>query len=89
VNRSINQTFSRTLLTSGTTLLAVLIMYIEGGTGIRPFTFAMLCGVVVGTYSTVAIAAPMVYSKKRATSARKLPEPAAGTTTSLASRRSA
>lgn len=61
VNRSINQTISRTLLTSGTTLLAVIIMYIEGGTGIRPFTFAMLCGVVVGTYSSIGIAAPMVY----------------------------
>ena len=61
VNRSINQTISRTLITSGTTLVAVLIMYAEGGTGIRPFTFAMLCGVVVGTYSSVGIAAPMVY----------------------------
>lgn len=61
VNKSINQTFSRTLLTSGTTLLAVIIMYAEGGTGIRPFTFAMLCGVVVGTYSSIGIAAPMVY----------------------------
>jgi len=61
VNRSINQTFSRTMLTSGTTLLAVLIMYSQGGTGIRPFTFAMLCGVLVGTYSSIGIAAPMVY----------------------------
>ncbi|MBL1218322.1 MAG: protein translocase subunit SecD [Planctomycetes bacterium] len=61
VNRSINQTISRTLLTSGTTLLAVIIMYVEGGTGIRPFTFAMLCGVLVGTYSSIGIAAPMVY----------------------------
>jgi len=66
VNTSINQTMSRTLITSGTTLLAVIIMYSEGGTGIRPFTYAMLCGVVVGTYSSIAIAAPMVYSKKLA-----------------------
>jgi len=64
VNRSINQCMSRTLLTSGTTLLAVTIMYFEGGTGIRPFTFAMLCGVVVGTYSSVGVAAPMVFSRK-------------------------
>jgi len=60
VNRSINQTVSRTLLTSVTTLLAVLIMYAEGGSGIRPFTFCLLVGLVVGTYSSVAIAAPLV-----------------------------
>lgn len=60
VNKSINQTISRTLLTSSTTLLAVIIMYVDGGTGIRPFTFAMLCGVIVGTYSSIGIAAPMV-----------------------------
>jgi len=63
VNLSINQTVSRTLLTSSTTLLAVLIMYIEGGTGIRPFTFTLLAGLLVGTYSSVAIAAPLVYGK--------------------------
>ncbi|MHC4947815.1 MAG: protein translocase subunit SecD [Planctomycetota bacterium] len=61
VNRSINQTVSRTLLTSVTTLLAVGIMYVEGGTGIRPFTFCLLVGLVVGTYSSVAIAAPLVF----------------------------
>jgi SecD/SecF fusion protein len=61
VNRSINQTVSRTLLTSGTTLVAVLIMYAEGGSGIRPFTYCLLIGLVVGTYSSVAIAAPLVF----------------------------
>ena len=60
VNNSINQTMSRTLLTSGTTLLAVLIMYIWGGPGIHGFTSAMLLGVVVGTYSSIAIASPTV-----------------------------
>ncbi len=64
VNKSINQTFSRTIITSGTTLIAVLIMYVFGGSGIRDFTYALLCGVIVGTYSTVAIAAPLVYTKK-------------------------
>lgn len=63
VNRSINQTFSRTVMTSGTTLLAVIIMFIEGGTGIRPFAFCLLMGLLVGTYSSVAIAAPLVYDK--------------------------
>jgi SecD/SecF fusion protein len=63
VNLSINQTVSRTLLTSVTTLMAVLIMYAEGGSGIRPFTFCLLAGLIVGTYSSVAIAAPLVYVK--------------------------
>ena len=60
VNNSINQTISRTLLTSLTTLLAVLIMYIWGGPGIHGFTSAMILGVVVGTYSSIAIASPSV-----------------------------
>ncbi len=64
INLSINQTVSRTIITSGTTLVAVLTMYIEGGTGIRSFTYALLCGVAVGTYSSIAVAAPLVYSKK-------------------------
>jgi len=63
VNRSINQCVSRTLLTSVTTLIAVVIMFVEGGTGIRPFTFCLLIGLVVGTYSSVAIAAPLVVSR--------------------------
>jgi len=62
VNRSINQTVSRTVLTSFTTLLAVGIMYAAGGSGIRPFAFCLLTGLVVGTYSSVAIAAPLVVS---------------------------
>ena len=62
-NLAINQTVSRTVLTSTTTLLAVAIMYIEGGTGIRPFTFCLLIGIFIGTYSSIAIAAPLVYGK--------------------------
>ncbi|MCK4871907.1 MAG: protein translocase subunit SecD [Phycisphaerales bacterium] len=64
INRSINQTISRTLITSGTTFVAVLTLYIIGGTGIRSFSYALLCGVVVGTYSSIAVAAPLVYSRK-------------------------
>ncbi len=63
VNLAINRTVSRTLLTSVTTLMAVLIMYAEGGSGIRPFTFCLLVGLLVGTYSSVAIAAPLVFAK--------------------------
>jgi len=60
ISDSINQTLSRTILTSGTTLLAVLVMYIWGGEGLRGFTFAMTVGIVVGTYSSIAIAAPIL-----------------------------
>ncbi len=65
VNKSINSTMSRTLLTSGTTLLALVIMYFEGGTGIRPFAFAMLCGIMVGTYSSIGVASPMVLTHRK------------------------
>jgi SecD/SecF fusion protein len=60
INDSINQTISRTLLTSGTTLLAVVMLYVFGGAGIREFAWALIIGVLVGTYSSVAIAAPLL-----------------------------
>ena len=63
VNNSINQAFSRTFLTSITTLIAVLIIYVVGGTGIRGFAFALVIGVIVGTYSSIAIASPLVYRR--------------------------
>ncbi|MFC1758962.1 protein translocase subunit SecD [Planctomycetota bacterium] len=58
INTSINQTLSRTILTSTTTLIAVGILYAFGGSGIHPFSFALLVGVLVGTYSSIFIAAP-------------------------------
>jgi SecD/SecF fusion protein len=60
INDSINQTLSRTLLTGGTTILTILVMYVFGGPGIHGFTFALLVGIVVGTYSSIAIAAPIL-----------------------------
>ena len=60
INESVNQTLSRTLLTSGTTLISVLLLYIFGGEGIHAFAFALLIGVLVGTYSSVFIAAPVL-----------------------------
>jgi preprotein translocase subunit SecF len=60
VNQSINQTLSRTILTSGLTFLTVLVLYIMGGEVLRAFSFAMVVGVVVGTYSSFGIAAPIV-----------------------------
>jgi SecD/SecF fusion protein len=60
INDAINQTLSRTLLTAGTTTITVAIMYFMGGPGIHGFTFVLLVGILVGTYSSVAIAAPIL-----------------------------
>jgi SecD/SecF fusion protein len=61
VNKSINQTFSRTVLTNLTMIISLMVLYIVGGPGIRAFAYVMLVGMIVGTYSSVAIAAPMVF----------------------------
>jgi SecD/SecF fusion protein len=60
INSSINQTLSRTLLTSWTTFLVVVVLYALGGQGIHAFAFALVVGVVVGTYSSIFIAAPIL-----------------------------
>ena len=60
LDRSINETLSRTAMTSITTLLALLALYIFGGEVIRGFTFAMMWGVFIGTYSSIFIAAPLL-----------------------------
>lgn len=60
INDSINQTISRTVMTSFTTLIAVVVLYIWGGDGVHGFAFAMLIGVFVGTYSSIAIASPIL-----------------------------
>ncbi len=60
LNLSVNQTLARTVLTSGTTLAALLALYFLGGEVIRPFAFAMLIGVAVGTYSSIYIASPLL-----------------------------
>jgi len=65
LNLSVNQTMSRTVLTAGTTLLAVLALLIFGGDVIFPFSFTMLIGIVVGTYSSVFIAAPILLFLER------------------------
>ena len=64
VNLSINQTFSRTILTGGSTLATAIILISLGGTGIRPFAYTFLIGLIAGTFSSVAIAAPLVYSRR-------------------------
>src|SRR5580692_1132084 len=60
VNRSINQTLSRTILTSGLTFLTVMVLFLMGGQVLRAFSFALVVGILVGTYSSFGIAAPLV-----------------------------
>jgi len=64
INQSINQTLSRTLLTSLTTFIVIFVLYVFGGKGVHGFSFALLIGVAVGTYSSVAIAAPLLASPR-------------------------
>jgi SecD/SecF fusion protein len=66
INNSINETLSRTLLTGTTTLLVLTVMYIFGGKGLRGFNFAMLFGIVEGTYSSIAISAPILLFRLKA-----------------------
>jgi preprotein translocase subunit SecF len=60
VNRSINQTLSRTILTAGLTFLTVLALYLFGGEVLRGFSLALVIGILIGTYSSIAIAAPIL-----------------------------
>jgi preprotein translocase subunit SecF len=60
INRSVNETLSRTILTSGTTLIVVVLLFFLGGGIIHDFAFAMLVGIVVGTYSSIYVASPIL-----------------------------
>jgi preprotein translocase SecF subunit len=73
MNNSINETLGRTLLTGGSTLLSVGALYFFGGAVLRDFSFAILVGIGIGTYSSVFIAAPIVLwaSKVRGKSVRR------------------
>ena len=62
INRSVNETLSRTLLTSGTTLVVVVALFVLGGGIIHDFAFALLVGIVVGTYSSIYVASPILLS---------------------------
>ena len=70
MNRSVNETLSRTILTTGTVFLVVLSLFFLGGSAIHDFAFAMLVGVIAGSYSSIYVASPIVlwvdtYRKKR------------------------
>jgi preprotein translocase subunit SecF len=60
MNRAVNQTLSRTIMTSGLTFLTVIALFIWGGPVLGGFSFALVCGIIVGTYSSVFVASPIV-----------------------------
>jgi len=81
VNKSINQTLSRTILTSGLTFLTVLSLYLFGGEVLHGFSFALVVGILIGTYSSIAVAAPMLvaYTEYRSSSGKgAIPLPTSG-----------
>ena len=82
VNKSINQTLSRTILTSGLTFLTVLSLYLFGGEVLHGFSFALVIGIIIGTYSSIAVAAPMLVAytdwQSKKSGRRAVPLPAAG-----------
>ena len=80
INTSINNSLARTVVTSLTTFMVVFILYVIGGQVISGFSFAMMLGVVVGTYSSIFIASPILIEWHERTAAKKLSELAASST---------
>ena len=70
INDSVNQTLSRTILTSMTVLLVSLVLYVFGGEGVHLFAFVMVVGVIVSTYSSIFVASPLllIFGEGRTTS---------------------
>jgi len=79
MNKSINQTLSRTIMTSGLTFLTVIALFVWGGPVLHSFSFALVCGIIVGTYSSVFIASPIVLFWHNYTDSRKKTAPAVAT----------
>src|SRR3974377_343221 len=82
MNRAVNQTLSRTVMTSGLTFLACLALFLFGGPVLHGFSFALVCGILVGTYSSVFVASPIVlFWHNYADSRKKRTGPAAAVST--------
>ncbi len=85
INLSVNQTLSRTVLTSGLTLLTALSLWLFGGQVLNGFSFALVCGIIAGTYSTVFIASPLlIFWQNLVESRKKKPGTPTATTPALA-----
>jgi preprotein translocase SecF subunit len=65
INRSINETLSRTIITSGTTMFVVLVLFFWGGEVLKDFSFALLFGIIIGTYSSIFVASPILVEFER------------------------
>ena len=78
INRSVNQTLSRTILTSGLTFLTALSLYLFGGQVLNGFSFALVVGIIVGTYSSIFIASPILIFWQDFVESRKKPSLSAG-----------
>jgi len=87
VNASINQTLSRTILTSGLTFLTAISLLIFGGPVLRGFSLALVIGIIIGTYSSVFIASPILIWWRNWTEARKRKNPSAATPAAASARR--
>jgi preprotein translocase SecF subunit len=70
INNSINETLSRTIVTSGTTLIVVVVLYSFGGEVIKDFAFALICGIIIGTYSSIFVASPILVEWEMRTKAK-------------------
>ncbi len=79
VNAAVNQTLSRTVITSGTTLIVVLFLFFMGGGVIHDFAFALLIGIIIGTYSSIFVGAPLLIEWKRRIEDRRGTTPRAKT----------
>jgi len=72
INSAISSTVSRTIITSLTTLIVVLVLFLAGGASIRGFAFALIVGILVGTYSSIFIATPIVHDLTDELEAKKV-----------------
>src|SRR6266498_323720 len=75
INRSINQTLARTVMTSGLTFLTVIALFLFGGPVLHGFSFALVVGIIIGTYSSVFIASPIVIFWRNFTEGRRRSSP--------------
>ncbi len=64
INRSVNETLSRTILTSVTTLVVVVALFVLGGGIIHDFAFALIVGILIGTYSSIYVASPILLARQ-------------------------
>jgi preprotein translocase subunit SecF len=80
INNAVNMTISRTVITSGTVLMASVVLYLVGGEGMRGFSYALVIGVLTGTYSSIALTAPLVWSRKADRPHSEPPQGGAGAT---------